>query len=210
MIRYDEPTKLLWIDAETVVDAQSLYVKHIDLLEVNGIRALVLRGSNRVIHLINNPEEIAEFIAPIQAPERASPTLSAMLEQEIDGESIHVELAILCEATEQICLSWKDSALLSLWKAEGEFGEADDKIALRLFEETIPNAIPASLSLLWATEFEGAKTHFYLACVDREHEVEDGLWLSPSLLNGWKLDRRLVAAFANSPRLSKLIRRNPA
>lgn len=207
VVRYDEATQILWIDAETAADARNLYLDQVQLLGSFGeLRGIVYRNLDRIPHMIRNRDLIEAFIRP----ESTGPSLSELMQQADDPSFARVEIAIHCEKTGRVCFSWENAHALTLWKTDTQAGEDGSTAALRRIGEIMPCATPESLVGLWNTEFDGTSVHFFIACVDREYEIEDGLWVSPTDLRGWKLDRSMVAAFSNSPRLAKLIRRSPA
>lgn len=210
MIRYDPETKLIWIRANSMDEAKFVYAAHIEELPVHeGVRGIIRRGDDRVLYVIRNHAEINEFIG-LKPPE-ILPRLTEMFERNLEQNAMKIELAIYCERTGSVCFAWIDSHLLTLWKSEAREEEDAPGAAFRLLGELIPQGVVLeSLSGLWSTEFDGSQTHFFIACVEREYEIPEGLWLSPSGLNGWRLDRNMIAAFTNSPRLARLIRRNPA
>jgi hypothetical protein len=205
MIRFDETTRILWIAADTVDDAKTVYEdgRH-QIVPITELRGIVLEGSDGIYRMIRNRDAVIEFIQPNTAG------LKEMMLFAEQSDPIRVEVAIYCRTTGCVCFAWKNTQSLTLWKTETQQGETPEIAANRLLAEIVPSPVSPVAGHLWTAEFDGEPTHFFMAYVEQEMEIDDGIWIKPSALSSFRLDRSMVAAFANSPSLAKLIRRSPA
>jgi hypothetical protein len=203
VLRFDEATKILWIDAESIEEARRTY--HGAQLEpIRELRGIVIRMGT-LFRMIRSREDVIEFVT------EPMPSLGAMMATAMDAEEpSRVEIAIYCERTGCVCFAWKDGQSLTLWKTETQPGENETAAAFRLMGELIPAVSSDSMVSMWTSKFDGETVHFFITYVEQEYEIDQGIWIKPSALSSFRLDRTMSAAFINAPSLARLIRRSPA
>lgn len=183
MVRYDDTSRILWIEGATPDAAWEIFRANPIEIDPGTIRAIAYYDPMKSDQtgMISNRSIIASFFTK-------SPSWTEVSQPK---KTVHILPFSLATGKFQFCLN---SPPLRMWSTEMLPGESPEHAAVHYVEELVNTSLSPDDMLLGITSTViDDHTHFYfLLSVTQEFSSESGVWIARDKFDDWKWEEQTL------------------